>query len=349
MTRLSHESYMKRCIELAGKALGYTYPNPLVGCVIVHEGRIIGEGFHQKAGEAHAEINAIRSVKNPNLLPESTLYVSLEPCAHYGKTPPCALALKEIGFKKVVIGALDHHEKVNGKGIALLKEAGIEVLTGVLEKECQHLNRRFFTFHQKKRPYIILKWAQSANGRMDENFAPTAIGNAPSKQWVHQLRIEENAILVGAQTALNDNPRLTARELNGPNPIRILLDPDLRVPPHSRLFDNEAPTLIVNHKLEKEDQANQNTFVKIEKENTLDNLMKALYQREIQSVLVEGGANTLERFISAGLWDEAFIIKNPSLVLQSGTFAPSFPHRPSHTENLENNLIECYRNLTHAV
>lgn len=207
----------------------------------------------------------------------------------------------------------------------------------------------FFHLPPKKRPYIILKWAQSANGRMDENFTPTAIGNASSTQWVHQLRIEENAILVGAQTALNDNPQLTARELNGPNPIRILLDPDLRVPPHSRLFDNEAPTLIVNHKLEKDDQVNQNFFIKTEKENNLENLMKTLYQGDIQSVLVEGGANTLERFIHAGLWDETFIIKNPSLVLQSGTSAPSFQHRPSHTENLENNLIECYRNLTHAV
>ena len=220
---MTDETYIRRCIELARKALGNTYPNPLVGSVIVHHGKIIGEGFHEKAGQNHAEINAINSVKNKELLKESTIYVSLEPCSHFGKTPPCANKIVEIGFKKVVIGTLDSHEKVNGKGKQLLEHAGIEVVSGVLEKDCQALNKRFFTYHQKKRPFIILKWAESADGFMDRDFKPTPIGNALTKQFVHQLRNEEHAIMVGTNTALTDNPSLTTREIAGRNPAGFRL------------------------------------------------------------------------------------------------------------------------------
>ena len=199
--RMTDQIYMKRCIELAKKALGKTYPNPLVGSVIVYQDTIIGEGYHHKAGENHAEINAINSVKNKDLLKESTIYVSLEPCAHYGKTGPCANKIVEIGFRKVVIGTLDSHEKVNGKGKEILENAGIEVVSGILEKECQELNKRFFTFHQQKRPYIILKWAQSNDGFLDKDFKPTSISNSLSKQFVHTLRSEEHAILIGTKTA----------------------------------------------------------------------------------------------------------------------------------------------------
>jgi diaminohydroxyphosphoribosylaminopyrimidine deaminase/5-amino-6-(5-phosphoribosylamino)uracil reductase len=211
LINMNHEFYINRCIELAKKALGNTYPNPLVGSVIVYNNKIIGEGFHQKAGEPHAEINAINSVKDVTLLKESTIYVSLEPCSHFGKTPPCANKIVETGFKKVVIGTLDSNEKVNGKGKKILEDAGIEVVSGVLEKECQDLNKRFFTYHQKQRPFVILKWAQSQDGFLDKDFKPTQIGNPLTKQFVHQLRSQEHAILVGTNTAITDNPSLTSR------------------------------------------------------------------------------------------------------------------------------------------
>lgn len=198
---MTDKTFIKRCIELAKKAEGKTYPNPLVGSIIVHNGKIIGEGYHEKEGENHAEINAINSVENIHLLKDSTIYVTLEPCSHFGKTPPCANKIVEIGFKKVVIGTLDSHKKVNGKGKELLENAGIEVVSGVLEEDCKDLNKRFFTFHQKKRPFIILKWAESADGFLDKDFKPTQIGNPLTKQFVHTLRSEEHAILVGTNTA----------------------------------------------------------------------------------------------------------------------------------------------------
>lgn len=247
---MTDEFYIKRCIELAKKAAGNTYPNPLVGSVIVHKGKIIGEGYHKKAGEPHAEINAINSVKDSSVLPESTIYVSLEPCAHFGKTPPCALKLREIGFKSVVIGTLDSHEKVNGKGKQILEDAGIKVVSGVLEKECKDLNKRFFTFHKKKRPYIILKWAQSADGFMDKNFQPYPVSNDIANQFTHHLRADEHAILVGTQTALRDNPSLTVRNVSGKNPVRILIDFDLKVPSDFNIYNREAETLIFNSKKE---------------------------------------------------------------------------------------------------
>lgn len=334
--------YIKRCIELAKKAEGNTYPNPLVGSLIVHNGTIIGEGFHKKAGEAHAEINAINSVKNPELLKDSTIYVSLEPCSHFGKTPPCANKIVEIGFKKGVIGTLDSHEKVNGKGKTIIENAGIEVIAGVLEEECRELNKRFFTFHQKKRPFIILKWAQSSDGFIDKNFEPTRISNDLVNQFTHKIRSGEHAILVGTQTALRDNPSLTTRNIKGRNPIRILIDFDLKVPQNFKIYNDEAETLIFNS--EKNSVENHIKFIKIEKENFLENLMRKLYELQIQSVIVEGGSFTLQQFIKDNLWDEAMIIKNENLKLENGTQAPNFNFQPIEIQNFRDNKIEFYKN-----
>ncbi|SIR31421.1 bifunctional diaminohydroxyphosphoribosylaminopyrimidine deaminase/5-amino-6-(5-phosphoribosylamino)uracil reductase RibD [Chryseobacterium sp. RU33C] len=334
------EFYIKRCIELAQKALGNTYPNPLVGSVIVHNGEIIGEGYHHKAGENHAEINAINSVKNKELIPESTIYVSLEPCAHYGKTPPCALKIKELGFKKVVIGAMDSHDKVNGKGKKIIQDAGIEAVSGMLEKECIELNKRFFTYHEKKRPYIILKWAESGDGFLDKDFKPTAVSNTLVNQFVHQLRADEHAILVGTQTALNDNPSLTVRNIEGTNPIRILIDFDLKVPASFNIYNNEARTLVLNSV--KEGTEGHVQFIQINKDHFLPELMEALYKEQIQSVIIEGGRFTLQEFINANLWDEAIVIKNENLILENGTKAPEFNYTITKTEVFRDNIVSFY-------
>ena len=338
---IKEEFYIKRCLELAKKALGNTYPNPMVGAVIVHNGKIIGEGYHKKAGEPHAEINAINAVEDKSLLSESEIYVSLEPCSHYGKTPPCAVKLKEIGFKKVIIGCRDSHGKVDGKGIEILKNAGIEVVSGILENECRALNKRFFCFHEKKRPYIILKWAQSGDQFLDKDFQPTPIGNALTKQFVHQLRSEEHAILVGTNTALVDNPSLTVREVIGKNPTRILIDFDLKVPSNFKILNDEAPTLVFNQ-IKNEDVRNVK-FIKIEKENLLENLMKKLYEEQIQSVIIEGGSFTLQKFIDAELWDETIIIRNENLLLQNGTPAPEFSGTLMEEKTFRDNTISFYK------
>jgi diaminohydroxyphosphoribosylaminopyrimidine deaminase/5-amino-6-(5-phosphoribosylamino)uracil reductase len=334
---MQDEFYIQRCIELAQKAIGKTYPNPLVGSVIVHNGEIIGEGYHHKAGENHAEINAINSVKDKSLIPESTIYVSLEPCAHYGKTPPCALKIKELGFKKVVIGAMDSHDKVNGKGKKIIQDAGIEAVSGILENECIELNKRFFTYHEKKRPYIILKWAESGDGFLDKDFKPTSISNSLVNQFVHQLRADEHTILVGTQTALNDNPSLNVRNVEGTNPVRILIDFDLKVPPDFNIYNKEAKTIVFNSV--KEEIQDNIQFIKIEKENFLSDLMDALYKEQIQSVIIEGGRFTLQEFINANLWDEAIIIKNENLKLENGTKAPKFEFIPVKNESFRDNTI----------
>ena len=339
---MNHEIHMQRCLELAQKALGKTYPNPMVGCVIVHNDLIIGEGFHEKAGEAHAEINAINSVKNPELLKESTIYVSLEPCAHFGKTPPCANKIVEFGFKKVIIGILDSHDKVNGKGKRIIEDAGIEVISGVLERECQELNKRFFTFHQKQRPFIILKWAESGDGFLDKHFKPTQIGNPLTKQFVHQLRSQEHAILVGTQTSLTDNPSLTTREIVGRNPVRILIDFDLKVPRYFKLYNDDARTIVFNSV--KDSVEGNITFIKIERENFLENLMQKLVEQQIQSVLIEGGSFTLQQFIDQNLWDEAIIIKNDTLHLLDGTKAPQLNAEKFEAKQFRDNTIEFYKN-----
>lgn len=341
---MQDELYIKRCIELAQKALGRTYPNPMVGSVIVHKGEIIGEGYHHKAGEPHAEINAINSVVNKDLISESTIYVSLEPCAHYGKTPPCALKIKELGFKKVVIGAMDSHDKVNGKGKKIIQDARIEVVSGILEEECIELNKRFFTYHEKKRPYIILKWAESADGFLDKDFKPTSISNSLVNQFVHQLRADEHAILVGTQTAISDNPSLTVRNVEGINPVRILIDFDLKVPTDFKIFNNESKTLVFNSI--KEETKDNIHWINIEKENFLSDLMNALYKEQIQSVIIEGGRFTLQQYIDAGLWDEAIVIKNENLKLENGTKAPVLNSKPIKIQTIRDNTLSFYSSDT---
>ncbi|CAD7801500.1 Riboflavin biosynthesis protein RibD [Chryseobacterium aquaeductus] len=340
---MQDEFYIKRCIELAKKALGDTYPNPLVGSVIVHNDKIIGEGYHHKAGENHAEINAINSVEDKSLIPESTIYVSLEPCAHFGKTPPCALKIMELGFKKVVIGAMDSHDKVNGKGKKIIQDAGIEVASGILEKECIDLNKRFFTFHEKKRPFIVLKWAQSGNGLMDKDFKPFQISNSLTKQYVHELRNSEHAILIGTMTALRDNPSLTTREITGRNPTRILIDIDLKVPTNYNIYNNEAETLVFNSV--KSSEEGNIRFIKTERENFIEKLIKKLYELQILSVIIEGGSLVLQQFIDAGLWDETIVIKNHELTIENGTKAPKFQHEPFKVKKFRDNMLEIHKNF----
>ncbi|MDY3548268.1 bifunctional diaminohydroxyphosphoribosylaminopyrimidine deaminase/5-amino-6-(5-phosphoribosylamino)uracil reductase RibD [Riemerella anatipestifer] len=338
---MSHEKYISRCIALAEKTRGNTYPNPLVGAVIVHNGIIIGEGYHHKAGEPHAEINAINSVENKELLKESTIYVSLEPCSHFGRTPPCATKITEIGFKKVVIGSADSNEKVSGKGKKMIEEAGIEVVDEVLEEQCRWLNRRFFTFHEKKRPYIILKWAESNDGFIDQNFAPTPISNALASQYVHKMRAEEHAILVGTQTALNDNPTLDVRHLDGRNPIRVLIDLELKVPQSFNIFNTNAPTIIFN--LYKNCEQDHLKWIKIDRENFLEELMYHLYEQQVQSIIIEGGSKMLNTFIEAQLWDEAVVIKALNLTLNNGTKAPIFNEKPYRQKQMRDNVLNFYK------
>ncbi|MFN3756812.1 MAG: bifunctional diaminohydroxyphosphoribosylaminopyrimidine deaminase/5-amino-6-(5-phosphoribosylamino)uracil reductase RibD [Flavobacterium sp.] len=319
--------YMKRCLELAANGLGSTYPNPMVGSVIVHEGNIIGEGWHQKAGQPHAEVNAIKSVKNQSLLTKSTIYVSLEPCSHFGKTPPCAHLILEHKIPRVVVGIKDPHDKVAGKGIDILKDGGCDVSVGVLEKECYELNKRFFTFHQKKRPYIILKWAQSKYGYIAPlskiEKKPVWISNERSRQLVHKWRTEEQAILVGTQTVLDDNPRLDARDWNDHQPTRIIIDRENSIPEHYHCKDHSINTLIFSEK-------NQESISKHLKyhtidftKNTIPQMLKVMYDEGIQSLIVEGGLKTLQSFIDASTWDEARIFEGNNS-LGGGIPAPHF-------------------------
>lgn len=323
----TEEKYMERCLEMAAMGLGNTAPNPMVGCVIVHDGRIIGEGFHRKYGEAHAEVNAIHSVKEKNLLQRSVLYVNLEPCSHYGKTPPCADLILQYKIPKVAIGCLDSFEKVSGKGVARLKENGCEVITGILEKKCRLLNQRFFTFHEKRRPYVILKWAQTLDGYIAPAEAGISrqISGMKSQMLVHKWRSEEQGILVGTNTAITDNPRLNAREWKGKDPVRIVIDKELRLLAKSRqnnicLLDQSQPTIVftsVKKKSEKNLEYSTIDFTK----NIIPLIFSELFQREIQSVIVEGGAQLINSFIRSGYWDEARVFVSDKIFCQ-GIKAP---------------------------
>lgn len=310
---MTHEIYMKRCIQLAKNGLGTTYPNPLVGSVIVHRGKIIGEGWHHKAGFAHAEVNAVASVKQPELLLESTIYVNLEPCSHFGKTPPCADMIIEKGIKKVVIGCVDTFAKVCGRGIQKLKEAGCEVTVGVLEDECIELNKRFFTYHQKKRPYIFLKWAMTKDGfiapKEKEKIAPYWISNPYSRQKVHQMRAEEQAILVGTTTVLDDNPKLDVREWHGGNPLRVIIDRTLKIPSDFSIYDDTQTTLIFTEKEIMFNTIYKNTnFKQIDfQQDMIQQILNVLFENQVQSLIVEGGSSILQQCIEADLWDEAHV------------------------------------------
>lgn len=304
------EIFMQRCLDLALLGMGDVAPNPMVGCVIVHEGEIIGEGYHEKFGEPHAEVNAIRSVKNPELLVHSTLYVSLEPCSHHGKTPPCSDLIVQNQIPHVVIGTIDPFAEVAGKGIDHMRNAGIEVEVGLLEADCREINRRFFTFHEKKRPYIILKWAQTLDGFIDtdrtETQHPTWITNALSKRLVHKQRSEESAILIGTNTAEFDNPALTVREWTGNQPVRMVIDRTGRLHPELHIFDGKASTWVFTEK-ERPDSENLKFITLDFSRNILPQLMEELFRRDILSVIVEGGSELLNSFLELNLWDRAFI------------------------------------------
>lgn len=316
---------MQRCLQLAKKGLGNVSPNPLVGCVIVYKDKIIGEGYHQKIGEPHAEVNAINSVKVPALLKESTLYVNLEPCAHYGLTPPCANLIVEKGIPQVVIANCDPFAEVNGKGISLLKAAGIKVEIGLESETGRWLNRRFFTFHEKKRPYVILKFARSQDGFMDTQRKPGESGvrwiTAPESQRItHLWRSQEDAILIGTQTALVDNPSLNTRAVSGKNPLRLVIDRELKIPESNRIFSGAEPIVIFNAK--QNEARNNQTFVEIDfDESVVPQILNWCFKHKIQSLIIEGGAFTLQQFINANLWDEARILTG-SVLLNTGLKAP---------------------------
>ena len=344
-----HEKYMNRCIQLAKNGLGKTYPNPLVGSVLVVNDKIIGEGWHKKAGEPHAEVNAINSVKDAKLLKEATIYVSLEPCSHYGKTPPCANLIVESGIKNVVIGSVDTNSIVSGKGIEHLEKNGCNVILGILESECIELNKRFFTFHNKNRPFIILKWAETVDGFIDiirnENTANGInwISNSYSQQFVHKMRAEEQAILVGTTTVLNDDPTLNARNWFGKNPIRIVIDKDMKISKKHHVFDKKATTIILTEQIIERNSNPNIIYETIIFENNLsEEICKVLYKNEIQSVIIEGGANTLQQFIDANLWDETFIFVGEANFIH-GLKAPKLNREPNSVEKIKNDYLKFYK------
>ncbi|WP_339918606.1 bifunctional diaminohydroxyphosphoribosylaminopyrimidine deaminase/5-amino-6-(5-phosphoribosylamino)uracil reductase RibD [uncultured Flavobacterium sp.] len=321
-----HEKYIERCIQLAKNGLGTTYPNPMVGSVIVYEDTIIGEGWHKKAGEPHAEVNAINSVKDKSLLKKATIYVSLEPCSHFGKTPPCSDLIIKNEIPQVVIGTVDPNEKVAGNGIKKLIEAGIKVTVGILENECHELNKRFFTFHQKKRPYIILKWAESQDGfispKVKSEQKPVWITNRYSRQLVHKWRSEEQAILVGTQTVIDDNPKLDVRDWMGNNPVRIILDQKNRIAENSQVFDNQTKTIVFSKAATNINKENLIFDTVDFEKNIASQVADAIYKYQIQSVIIEGGRQTLQTFIDANLWDEARVFKG-NILFKEGTKAPT--------------------------
>jgi diaminohydroxyphosphoribosylaminopyrimidine deaminase/5-amino-6-(5-phosphoribosylamino)uracil reductase len=343
----SDEKYMLRALQLAKLGGAATKSNPMVGAVIVLNNEIIGEGYHQKYGEAHAEVNAVNSVEDKSLLKEATIYVTLEPCSHFGKTPPCADLLVRHAFKRVVIAQIDPFSEVSGRGIEKLKNAGIQVECGILQKEAEELNKRFITFHTEKRPYITLKWAQTADGFIDQDRSQkqeTGINwiSQPETQVVtHQLRSTEQAILVGWRTIRNDNPSLTTRAFKGPNPIRIVIDPSLQAPKDALVFTDGLKTLVFN--LLEEKEINEVKYLKL---NDLDpgSILTALYQNNINSVLIEGGANTINRFIESGLWDEALVITG-KMEFKTGLKAPVLPKIPVNNLPFGKDVLNYFRNI----
>lgn len=340
-----HIRHMKRCLELAERGFGNVAPNPMVGCAIVHNDQPIAEGWHRQYGAPHAEVDAISRVENPNLLAHSTLYVNLEPCSHQGKTPPCADLIIEKKIPYVVIAMQDPNPLVAGKGIAKLIRSGVDVKLGVLEEEAQFLNRRFITFHMEQRPYIILKWAQSADGLIDhvrsaENEGPAGISSGESLVLSHTWRSQEAAILVGTNTVLADNPQLTVRKVPGRNPVRVTFDRRGRIPSSAKIMDGSAPTIIFN--AEKNYTTEWAEYIRIDFGNqTLQQAMEELYHRKLQSVLVEGGAAILKEFLQAGLWDEARVFQ-AARTLTEGVAAPEFNFTVHHEFASGDDIVKIY-------
>ena len=342
------EKFMARALELAEMGSGNVAPNPMVGCVIVHEDRIIGEGYHQEYGKAHAEVNAVNSVHDRSLLPFSTVYVTLEPCSHYGKTPPCADLIIREKIPNVVVGTSDPFDKVAGSGIRKLQNAGINVVTGFMEEECLELNKRFFTFHRKKRPYILLKWAQTEDSFIDidrtvEYFGePTWITNEISRIVVHKMRSEESAILVGTNTAKKDNPSLNVRVWSGNHPLRIVIDRKLRLSTELELFNQKIPTLVFTS-IKKESKRNLEYCEISFDGNEPEQILHELYRCNILSLIIEGGAQVLNSFISKNLWDEAHIFVGRKL-FHKGIPAPEFLGTPQYFDDLEGTSLFVYTN-----
>lgn len=343
--------FMTRAIQLAKNGLGTTAPNPAVGAVIVYDNKIIGEGYTSAYGGPHAEVNAIQSVTDTSLLKKSTLYVTLEPCSHFGKTPPCADLIIKYGIPKVVVGLLDPHEKVAGKGIQKLKDSGCEVLTGVLEKECREHHKRFLTFHIKKRPYIILKWAETSDGfiapsktERKENPEPYWITNSNSRQMVHQWRAEEQGILVGTNTVLEDNPKLDVRHWDGKNPFRIVLDRSLKIEGNYTILDGSVPTLLLTEIADKSKYVAGIEYAVIDFSKDLaQKICSLLWEQNLTSVLIEGGSQTLQTFLDAKLWDEARIFTG-NTSFNKGLKAPAFSGSLFDSKKIGVDTLKTYRN-----
>lgn len=343
---------MRRCLELARMGAGSVAPNPMVGAVLVYENRIIGEGYHRQYGGPHAEVNCIDSVKEEDLplVPLATLYVSLEPCAHFGKTPPCSDLIIRKKIPRVVVGCRDPFPEVDGKGIEKLHRAGVNVICGVLEQACLDLNRRFFTFVKARRPYIILKWAQTADGFIaGDGGNRLLISNDYTNRLVHQWRSEEAAILVGTDTALQDDPSLTNRLWTGNSPVRMVIDRKLRLPASLKLFDQQQRTIVIN--TVKTEENNNLSYQKVPAEtDTIEAILDIAFRENLQSILVEGGASLLQSFIDKGLWDEARVITNPLLTITKGLASPLLKeYLPVNTQKLGTDTLSIYTKIQHPV
>lgn len=345
---MDHKLYMQRCFQLAKLGAGNVAPNPMVGAVLVYNGRIIGEGYHQQYGQAHAEVNCINSVteENTHLVEKSTLYVSLEPCAHFGKTPPCADLIIKNKIKVVVIACRDKYLEVDGKGIEKLRAAKIEVITPVLEEQAMELNKRFFTFHNKQRPYIILKWAQTAGHKIaNSDNGRLYISNEFTNRKVHKWRSEEGSILIGTNTALEDDPSLTNRFWGGKNPVRLVIDKELKLPASLKLFDGKVKTIVFNC-IKHEEKGAVLYYKILHQKSLIAQILVALYQLKIESVLVEGGTKLLQSFIDEACWDEARVITNTALVIDGGVAAPLlFNACKLFSESILNDTVDYYTRL----
>ncbi len=349
MTYTTDEKYMLRCIEIAKNGIGTTAPNPSVGAIVVHNGKIIGEGFTSPFGGAHAEVNAIGSVKNKALLPHSILYVTLEPCSHHGKTPPCADLVLRHNIPRVVIGLRDPHIKVAGKGIQKLKDGGCEVHTGIMEKACRLHHKRFLKFHEEHRPYIILKWAQTSDGFMapesherDSVAQPYWITNKASRQRVHFWRSQEQGILVGTNTVLADNPKLNVRLWSGKSPIPLVMDRLLKIPSDFHVLNGAVPAIVLTETVDKKRYTKENAYAMIDFSKPLpEQICNQCYKASITSLFIEGGARTLRSFIDSDLWDEARVFTG-NQSFQEGLKAPTLPITPTVTENLSDDILNIY-------
>lgn len=339
---MNHAHYMQRALELAKNGLGEVSPNPMVGCVVVHDNTIIGEGWHQKYGGAHAEVNALNAVKDKTLLSKSTVYVTLEPCSYHGKTPACSDLLIRSKVNKVVISTHDPNPKVSGNGVRALQFSGVEVESGILEQESIELNKRFFINQKLNRPYVILKWAQTKDGFIArKNYDSKWISNQYSRQLVHKWRAEEDAILVGKNTVKYDNPSLTVRDWKGDNPVRIVMDRNLELNKDLALFDGVVITLVYNVKNSKKNEGYE--LIKLSEQNFSSNVLVDLYQREIGSLIIEGGSKVLNNFIKLSLWDEARVFSSDQEFI-NGIIAPEMKEKIDRIEQVENDELAYYYN-----